>query len=170
MWIWSDCMLSLWRKRTMTFWSYSIGNQKICTSTSSKILFAPSLSIREIAFDMTYRILKQCMSICHRLCGKCQHLLHEADATTYGPPIIQNDPKVIAIRWYREPAEIIHQLIDIYLDILSPICNAPVQSCNPLFKHFGKHSNRNCFQIILTTEIFLFSNLKFFSFHLFFKY
>jgi hypothetical protein len=49
-------------------------------------------------------------------------------------------------RRFRELAEIIHQLTDIDWDVLFPTCSALVQSRDPLFKHFGKHSNRDRFQ------------------------
>jgi hypothetical protein len=55
---------------------------------------------------------------------------------------------------------VVHQFTDIYFDILSPTCNAPVQSRDPLFMHLGKHSNRDRFDIILSAETISFSDPK----------
>jgi hypothetical protein len=46
----------------------------------------------------------------------------------------------------RKLGETIHQLVDIYLGLLSSNCSAPLQSRNPLFKNFEKHSNPDRFQ------------------------
>jgi hypothetical protein len=65
-------------------------------------------------------------------------------------------------RRFRELAEMVHQLADIYFNIFPLICNALVQCRDPLFKHFGTHSNRDCFQycphdrhhLVFKSEIF----------------
>jgi hypothetical protein len=64
----------------------------------------------------------------------------------------------------------VYQFTDIYFSMLSPTCNAFVQSRDPLFKYVRKHSNRDRFEIVLTAEITSFSNLKFFHSSSFSKY
>jgi hypothetical protein len=64
--------------------------------------------------------------------------------------------KSLQYRRFREQAEMVHQLNDIYLDVLSPPYSASVQSRDPLLKHFGKHSNRDHFQ---TRDSFLFFSM-----------
>jgi hypothetical protein len=78
--------------------------------------------------------------------------------------------KSLWYRRFREQAEMIHEFTDLYLDILSSTCNAPVQPRDPLFNYFESTRIAIAFKIGLTAEITLFSDLKFFPFRSLFKY